>query len=168
MTSSGYRADDLVVALITTVLDYQQRSATVGRALAHYREHRWHEIRTLDDLRSSMARFPDDRAGNEALAAHLWGYRLWTRAEQLRGLAAYFDGRGVTTLRRLRSWARRPVFEDFQGQVRGLGFGVYQGLRLGLGAETVKPDVRLHAFIRAAIGRRVSDRDVVDGLEEVA
>src|SRR5438477_9772890 len=117
MTSGGYLDDDFVVALMNTVLDYQQRSATVERALAHFREHRWAEIRTLGELEACFARFPDDREGNEALATHLWGYRLWTRAGQLRVLVEYFDRRGVDTLDGLRAWALLPSFEDFRGQV---------------------------------------------------
>ncbi len=168
MKGSGYLDDDVVLAIVTTVLDYQQRSATVERALAHFRRRRWAEASTLPDLRTTLDRFADDRPGNERLAVHLWGYRLWTRASQLRGLVGYFMGRGVTSFDELRAWARSARFEDFRGRVPGLGFGVYQGLRLRLGANTVKPDVRLRGFVAEVVGRRVSDADVVEGLEEVA
>jgi hypothetical protein len=56
------------------------------------------EVRTLDDLRALLERFPDDKEGNRALAVHLWGYQLWTRAEQLRGLVRFLVSRDIGTL----------------------------------------------------------------------
>ena len=40
----------------------------VVRALQHYRDHRFEEIRSLPDLEAVMAGFGDDQAGNTALA----------------------------------------------------------------------------------------------------
>ena len=39
--------------------------------------------------------------GNVELAVYLWGYRLWTRARQLRGLVGYFDRLGISTFEEL-------------------------------------------------------------------
>jgi hypothetical protein len=50
----------------------------VVKALEHFRRKRWNEARSLDDLERLMARFPEDQAGNTALAQHLWGYNFWT------------------------------------------------------------------------------------------
>jgi len=46
-------------------------------------------VRSLDDLERLMAQFPDDQAGNTALAQRLWRCNPWTRARQLRDLARY-------------------------------------------------------------------------------
>jgi hypothetical protein len=161
-------ATDMVTALLETVVDYQMRTTTVGRAMQHFATERADEVRTFDDLEAWLARFPDTEDGNVDLAISLWGYRLWTRAQQLRGLVAYFDARRVRTLEALRSWARTSTYQDFQGHVKGLGPTVYQALVMRLGRETVKPDVHVLRFVAAAIGRTVKAGEAVEALEAVA
>lgn len=69
-----------------------------------------------------MARFPEDQAGNTALAQYQWGYNFWTRAQQLRDLARYFRNIGVVDQERLKQWALTSTFKnDFEGQVKRLG-----------------------------------------------
>ena len=120
----SYLEDDFVMNLLETVLDYQMNTKAVVKALQHFRDERWHEIRTLDDLLAVLARFPDDQPGNTALAQYLWRYDMWTRAHQLRDLAQYFVSIGVTDQERLQSWAARSQFQrDFEGRVKGLGIG---------------------------------------------
>jgi hypothetical protein len=105
------------------------QTEVVVRALERFRENRWKEIRTLDDLERVMERFPDDQAGNTALAQYLWGYNHWTRAQQLRRLAHYFRSIGVVNQERLKRWALTSTFKnDFEGRVKGLGPAVYQWL----------------------------------------
>ncbi len=158
-----------VPTLLETVLDYQQLTATVNRAMDHFATYRAKEVRTFDDLEACLARFPDDRDGNTALALHLWGYRLWTRAGQLRGLVAYFGKRRITTMRALRAWARRTTFEeDFRGQVKGLGIAVYHALLMRLGVDTVKPDVHVLRFVSDAIGRKVNEAEAIAALHDAA
>ena len=168
LTESEYLADDLVQTLLETVVDYQQHTTTVERAVEHYRVHCWSEIRTLEDLETLFARHPDDKTGNVALAQHLWGYRLWTRAGQLRGLVAFLRRRGIDDLDGLRAWATASTFKTFEGQVKGLGPAVYQWLVMRLGVSTVKPDVHVLRFCQRALGRPVSEDDAVAGLTEVA
>ncbi len=120
---------DYVVNLLETVLDYMMQTTSVVRALEHFRTHRWDEIRTLDDLDAALARYADDQPGNTALATHLWGNRHWTRAHQLRDLAAFFRSIDVVDAESLRSWAHESEFQrDFKGRVKGLGPAVYQAL----------------------------------------
>jgi hypothetical protein len=168
ISSNEWVASGFVPTLLETVLDHQQTTVTVNRAMQHFEAERAGEIRTFGDLIACLARFPDDKDGNVALARYLWNYRLWTRAEQLRGLAAYFGSLGVTTLDGLREWARTSTFADFQGKVRGLGLAVYHALVMRLGVDTVKPDVHVMRFVRAAVGRNVSEVDAIDGLREAA
>jgi hypothetical protein len=157
---------DFVANVFVTVLDYQQRTVVVDRALEHARRTR---IRTLRGLERTLARFPDDRAGNEALALHLWGYRLWTRAAQLRGLCAFFRGAGVVDERSLESWAHGSEFRrDFEGRMKGLGRAVYESLVMRAGVDSVKPDVHVRRFAEAAVGRRLNDADLVDGVARAA
>jgi len=149
--------------LLETVLDYMQKTEVVVRALEHFREHRWDEVRSLDDLDRLVARFPVDQAGNTALAQHLWGYNLWTRAQQLRDLARYFRSIGVVDQEQLRLWAHRSTFKgDFEGRVKGLGPAVYQWLVMRQGVDTVKPDVHVRRFAEAAAGRQLNDQDVIE------
>ena len=122
-------AEDFLTSLFVTVLDYQLRTVVVMRALEHFRAERSGKIRALDDLELALARFPDDQDGNVALALDLWGYRLWTRAHQLRELCGYFRWIGVVDEASLRAWAHASEFRaDFEGRVKGLGRAVYESL----------------------------------------
>jgi hypothetical protein len=161
--TSAYLEEDFVMNLLETVLDYMLQTEVVVKALVHFREKRWSEVRSLDDLELVLGRFPDDQSGNTALAQHLWGYNLWTRAQQLRGLVRYFQSIGVVDQERLRQWAHRSSFKaDFEGRVKGLGPAVYQWLVMRQGVDTVKPDVHVRRFAEAAVGRPLNDQDVID------
>jgi hypothetical protein len=168
LTKSRYEASDFVAAMFDTVLDYMNHVETVRKAGQYFRECRWEEVRTLEDLERVLATFPDDRTGNEELARYLWGNRHWTRVQQLRGLVRYFRELNVTDLDSLRRWAATSRPEDFLGRVKGLGPAVYRWLVMRVGVETVKPDVHVLRFVAAAIGRGVSEAEAVAGLEEVA
>jgi hypothetical protein len=88
---------------------------------------------------------------------------MWTRAQMLRDLVAYFGSIGVTDQGSLRIWAERATFErDFKARVRGLGPAVFQWLVMRQGVDTVKPDVHVHRFVAGVLGRRLSDVDVVE------
>ena len=164
-----YIEDDFITNLMATVLDYQLQSTVVERAVAHYKRHAWDEIRDLADLEEAFGRFDDTQEGNKELAQHLWGYDLWTRSGQLRNLATFFESIGVTDQPALKSWAETSTFEnDFQGQVRGLGPAVYQWLIMRQGVDTVKPDVHVRRFAERAVGRPLSDTDLVDAVERAA
>jgi hypothetical protein len=81
----------------------------------------------------------------------------------LRDLVAYFASIGVTDQAALRRWATNATFDgNFQGRVRGLGPAVFQWLVMRQGVDTVKPDVHVHRFAAGAVGRALSDNDVVD------
>ena len=165
----SYLEDDFVMNLLETVLDYQMNTKAVVRALQHFRDERWHEIRTLDDLLAVLARFPDDQPGNTALAQYLWRYDMWTRAHQLRDLAQYFVSIGVTDQERLQSWAARSQFKrDFEGRVKGLGIAVYHWLVMRQGVDTVKPDVHVRRFAEGAVGRALTDEEVVEAVTRAA
>ena len=168
MSRFEFVADDYVIALFDTVLDYQNQAAAIQKAEDHYRERHFDQIRTLEDLEAVLERFPEDRAGNDRLAQYLWGNHHWRRAQELRGLVQYFRERNVTTLRRLRTWATTSQQEDFVGHIKGLGPAVYRSLAMRMGVDTVKPDVHVLRFVSAAIGRGASQAEAVDGLTEVA
>jgi hypothetical protein len=168
--ANTYVEDDFVKNLLETVLDYMLQTQVVVKALEYFRDNRWEEVRTLDDLERLLERFPDDREGNTALAQHLWGYNLWTRAEQLRGLVRYFRSIGVGDQERLREWAHSSNFEDdFKGCVKGLGPAVYQWLVMRQGVDTVKPDVHVRRFAEAAVGRPLNnDGEVIAVMTQAA
>jgi len=165
----NYLENDYVTNLLLTVLDYQLRGHIVEKAIAFFREKRRSEIRTADDLKGLLARYPDDDNGNTRLAQYLWGYRYWNRAHQLRELLAYFESIGVMSQEALRQWAGRSSFEgDFKGRIRGLGFAVYQWLVMRQGMPTIKPDVHVRRFVESIIRRSLTDDELVQALEEVA
>lgn len=167
-SESVYLEDDFVMNLLETVLDYMLQAEVVIRALERFRENRWNEVRTLDDLERLTARFPEDQAGNTALAQHLWGYNFWTRAQQLRELARYFRSIGIVDQERLKRWARTNTFKnDFEG-LKGLGPAVYQWLVMRQGVDTVKPDVHVRRFAEAAVGRKLNDQDIIELMTRAA
>jgi hypothetical protein len=168
LTSNVYLATDLVSTLLDTVIDYQMQTATVLKAIDHFQATRWDDVRTLDDLDSLLRLHSNDKEGNTELATYLWGYKFWTRAEQLRGLVAFVRRLGVESLEELRSWAESSSFPDFEGQVKGLGPVVYQWLTMRLGVETVKPDVHLVRFVSTSVGRPVTEQEVIEGLTQAA
>jgi hypothetical protein len=162
-SASVYLEDDFVMNLLETVLDYMLKTEVVVKALERFREHHCQEVRSLDDLELSLTQFPDDQGGNTALAQHLRGYNLWTRAQQLRDLARYFRSIGVVDQQRLSRWALRSTLKnDFEGRVEGLRPAVYQWLVMRQGVDTVKPDVHVRRFAEAAVSRKLNDRDVIE------
>lgn len=133
---------------MATVVDFQAQRGAVERALAHFASHVRPTVDDLADLVRLMGRWPADQAGNTALARHLWGYSMWTRAQMLRDLVTYFNAIGVTDQCSLRAWAETANFErDFKNKVRGLGPAVFQWLVMRQGIDTVKPDVHVHRFV---------------------
>lgn len=168
LTHNEYVATGFVVALLETVMDYQNATTTVQRAGKHFEDNRSDEIQTLDDLERVLTRFPADKEGNDALARYLWGYHHWRRALELRGLVAYFRERSVTDLTALRAWAAASTSDDFVGHIKGLGIAVYHGLVMRLGVDTVKPDIHILRFVAGSIGRPVNELEAVEALEEVA
>jgi hypothetical protein len=164
-----YLETDFILNLFETVLDYQMNTKAVVRALENFNAQRGSAIQTIDDLESLLSRFADDEAGNKALAQHLWGYNLWTRAHQLRELVHFFRTAGVTNQQALVEWAARSEFDrDFRGRVKGLGIAVFQWLVMRQGVETVKPDVHVRRFAEAAVGRPLADMEVVEVVTQAA
>lgn len=164
-----YLENDYVTNLMATVLDYQLQTAAVEKAVAHFKRLRWDELRTIGDLEALFERYASDQEGLTELATYLWGYRLWTRARQLRDLTSYFRKIGVVDQPSLRRWAERSRFDrDFQGRVKGLGVAVYHWLVMRQGVNTVKPDVHVRRFAERAIGRRLDDHDVVEAVTRAA
>jgi hypothetical protein len=160
--AGGYPEQDYIMNLLETVLDYQMHTTAVVKALAHFRDTRWNEIRTLNDLETTLDRFADDREGSTALAQYLWANNHWRRAQELRGLVSFFRSIEVVDAGSLRRWAEKSEFRrDFQGRVKGLGQAVYQSLVMRQGVETVKPDVHIRRFAEAAAGRRLTADEVI-------
>ena len=145
--SGSYLENDYITNLFLTVLDFRMRGRVIVRAMDHFRNNRWDEIRTLDHLQSLLSHRPDDRRGNTDVALYLGGNRLWTRTTLLRKLAAYFRSIGVISQDALNQWARTSDYErDFKGKIPGMAFAIYKWLLMRQGVETVKPDVHLIAF----------------------
>jgi hypothetical protein len=166
--TGNYLIDDYIDNLFLTVLDFQLRTVTVERAMNHYKAHRKESIRTHQDLTQLLAQYSDTKEDNIRVAQYLWGYNYWNRVELLRRLVAYFEACGVSTQDELQKWAGQTDFEQFSGKIKGTGFAIYKWLVMRLGVETIKPDLWVHRFIQAAIGRKVSDVIAVSVLERAA
>ena len=165
----SYIEDDYVLNLMETVLDYQMDTKAVVQAPEHYKQHHWKELRTREDLRALFVQYPEDKEGNTALAQYLWGYNMWTRAQQLRDLMVFFRRAAVVDQPSLKAWAERSDFRrDFEGKVKGLGIAVYHWLVMRQGVDTVKPDVHVRRLAEGAVGRPLSDQDVIEAVTKAA
>lgn len=167
--ANAYIETDFLLNLFETVLDYQMNTKAVVKALEHFNKGLRDEVNSLNDLKRLINKFPDDLEGNTRLAQQLWGYNLWTRAHQLRDLVAFFEVQGVTNQEQLVEWATQSDFEkDFKGRVKGLGIAVYHWLIMRQGVESVKPDVHVRRFAESAVGRPLSDSEVIEIVSRAA
>ncbi len=142
---------------------------TVSKAMSHYQENRWDEVRDFEDLKRLLSKYPDDEEGNTTIAQFLWAYRYWNRISLLRKLVSFFQSIDVASQDALRHWARTSDYKrDFKGRVPGMGYAVYKWLVMRQGVETVKPDVHVRRFVESIISRRLKDEELVALLEKVA
>jgi hypothetical protein len=160
---------DYITNLFLTVLDLQLHNVIVNNAILYYRKNGWDEVRTLADLETVLARFPDDTDGNRAAAGYLWGNGYGNRVVWLRGLVRWAREHDLFDQDRLREWAHSSDFRrDFLGRVKWLGISAYCWLVMRLGVDTVKPDVWLHAFVKRTLGRDLDDVALVEALTVAA
>jgi hypothetical protein len=155
--------------VLLTVLDLRMHNVAVNNSISHYWNHRWDEIRTIDQLVGLLDRHTDDIDGNRAVAQYLWGNNYWTRIKWLRGFVSFLVANGLVNQDRLREWALQSDFHrDFEGHVKHLGIAAYKWLTMRLGVETVKPDAHLHDFVETALGHPVTDENLVRLVEAAA
>jgi hypothetical protein len=171
----GYTEDDFppyedyITNVFLTVLDLQMHNVAVNNSIKHYWAHRRDEIRDLVQLHAVLDRFADTRDGNRSAAQYLWGNNHWKRVEWLRGFVTFLEYESLTNQDRLKAWALSCDYDrDFRGRVKYLGVAACQWLRMRLGVDTVKPDVHTHTFVKQAIGRPLTDWDVVKVIEAAA
>jgi hypothetical protein len=149
----NYVAQTFLSNVILTVLDYQLRNTIVNKAHEKFVRVHGDYIQDIHQLAAFLDRYPNDKQGNTEAAITLWGYKLWTRLEQLRGLVAYFIRIGVIDADSLKKWATTATFkDDFKGKIKGLGPAVFQWLIMRAGVETIKPDVHIINFVSSVIG----------------
>ena len=164
-----YAVQTFLSNVILTVLDYQLHNTVVNNAHEKFVRAHGDYIQDIHQLASFLDRYPNDKQGNTDAAITLWGYRHWTRLEQLRGLVAYFISIGVVDADSLRKWATTATFkDDFKGKVKGLGPAVFQWLIMRAGVETIKPDVHIINFVSSIIGYSPSFDATVNALISVA
>lgn len=73
---------------------------------------------------------------------------------------------GKTEKSRLKKWAKTVMPHDFKkAKIKGFGIAGWQFLRILFGANTVKPDVHINAFVLKYIGRKVSPSEALRCLE---
>ncbi len=164
-----YLIHDYIENLLLTVLDFQMHNVAVEKAIAHYRNNRFSEIRTLGDLKCLLFKYVDNREGNTAAAQYLWGNKHWTRVSLLKKLVAYFESIGVTSQEALSQWAEGSNFQDdFKGKIPGMAYAIYQWLVMRQGIETIKPDTHLMRFVESITRHSFTEHELVATLEKVA
>jgi len=167
--SGDYQQPDYITNVLLTVLDLRMHNVAVDNSIRHYWNNRWDDIRTIDQLQDVLARHPDDRQGNRAVAQYLWGNNHWMRIEWLRGFVPFLVDNGLASQEALREWAHRSDFHrDFEGRVKNLGINAYKWLTPRLGVDTVKPDTHLHNFVEPVVGHPISDEELVRVVEAAA
>ena len=164
-----YLIDDYIENLMLTVLDFQMHNVAVFNAIKYYRDNRFNEIRTINDLKRLLSKYADDKEGNTAVAQYLWNNKHWTRVSLLRKLIAYFESINVTSQKALRCWAKKSSFKrDFEHKIPGMGYAIYQWLIMRQGVKTIKPDTHLIRFVESIIHHRFTENELVDVLENIA
>lgn len=163
---------DYLDDVCTTVLDFHMQSGVVDNALSYLRANvkRQHSLLTHHDLSALLSQYPNDKAGNTEAAIFLWGNKHWARIELLRRLLTFFESIGVTDQAGLHRWAKAATFErDFKDRVKGMGIAVFAWLQLRCGVETtLKPDVHVINFAKRVIGRKMSEKALIDVFSRVA
>lgn len=156
---------DYLEDVMHTVLNFHIQEPVVINALNFFQlqVQRQHRINDHHQLKALLAKFPNDKDGNEAAAIFLWSNRHWTRIELLRRLLDFFESIGVTDQPSLHAWIKTATFgADFKGKVKGLGISVYEWLRIRCGIDSIKPDVWVINFAKRVVGKRISEKALVD------
>lgn len=156
---------DYLEDVMHTVLNFHIQEPVVINALNFFQlqVQQQHRINDHHQLKALLAKFPNDRDGNEAAALFLWSNRHWTRIELLRRLLDFFESIGVTDQPSLHAWIKTATFDaDFKGKVKGLGIAVYEWLRIRCGVDSIKPDIWVINFAKRIVGKRISEKALVD------
>ncbi|MEO6074945.1 MAG: hypothetical protein ABIP67_17125 [Burkholderiales bacterium] len=165
----NYAVQTFLSNVVLTVLDYQLHNTIVKKAHERFVRAHSNYIQDINQLAAFLDRYPNDKQGNTDAAITLWGYKHWTRLEQLRGLVAHFIRIGVVDSDTLKNWATTATFKgDFKGKVKGLGPAIFQWLIMRAGVETIKPDVHIMNFVSSAIGHSPSFDATISVLISVA
>lgn len=162
---------DYMADLMETVINFHIRVEVVLSSLRHFRDHvqQQQQIYTHDELKAVLTRFTDDEDGNKAASQFLWGNFMWTRIALLRKLMVFFESVDVTDQDSLHAWAARSTFErDFKDKVKGLGIAVFHWLQIRCNVDSVKPDIHVLNFGKRVLGRRVSEKVLVDAISQIA
>lgn len=166
-----YRINDYITNLLNTALDFRIDVKTVCSAINYYEEN--HGYRTHKKLKEILADFPNTKKGNTSLANYLWNNNHWTRAKFLRKIISTLERKGVKGQASLEKWVKKADFHnDVKGQIKtkehSIGVALFHWLSLRVGVDTIKPDVHIINFVTDAVGRKPSQKDVIDGLIKVA
>lgn len=156
---------DYLEDVMHTVLNFHIQEPVVINALNFFQlqVQQQHRINDHYQLKALLAKFPNDKDGNEAAAMFLWSNRHWTRIELLRRLLDFFESIGVTDQLSLHAWIKTATFEsDFKGKVKGLGIAVWEWLRIRCGIDSIKPDIWVINFAKRVVGKSISEKALVD------
>lgn len=162
---------DYMLDVMETVINFHIRVEVVVSSLTYFKDEVQcqHGIATHNDLKAVLARFPDDEEGNKTASQFLWGNFLWTRVALLRRLLAFFESVGVMDQGSLHAWAAAATYErDFRSKVKGLAIAVFHWLQIRCNVDSVKPDVHVLNFGQRVIGRRVSEKVLVNAISQIA
>lgn len=156
---------DYLEDVMHTVLNFHMHKPVVINALNYFQLQVQKQYRINDQyqLKAALAKFPNDRNGNEAASLFLWSNRHWRRIELLLRLLDFFESIGVTDQPSLHAWIKTATFEaDFKGKVKGLGIADWEWLRIRCGIDSIKPDIWVINFAKRVVSKRISEKALVD------
>ncbi|MBK3338649.1 hypothetical protein [Burkholderia pseudomallei] len=128
---------------------------------------------TLKQLRAKV-----NAAGSASEFKKVWGHDDARKFEILRALLKTFIARlgrldtADDDFKVISEWARTTDVstkaQDPVGQIKGVGIATFQHLRMTFGIDTVKPDRRVKEVLEREFGLRLSDRQSILAIEEMA
>ncbi len=193
-TSHGYRAGEdetILAAAIRGTRDYTKKSrassaiAIMDVVLAANRNYNRAVKEHVDDMHKRYGRLTIkqlrvkvDAAGSASEFKTVWGHNDARKFDVLKALLDTFipDLGQLDTPENdfdvISKWARTAQLpnkaEDPVGQIKDVGVATFQHLRMTFGVNTVKPDLRVKDVLEREFDLRLSDRDSILAVEQMA
>lgn len=161
--ANEFQYDNVVLVLIDAVLSMnrQYQSFVVPRVTSF--TEKYPHVRSLDALKQLIAK------DHGSSFKEVWNYDHPERVRILEELVEFYlhykhKSKFQTDKDAMRHWADTGM----RLPVKGIAYKTTQYIRMMLGVSTVKPDIHVHRAVQDAIGKKLSDLDVVALVELAA
>lgn len=127
-------------------------------------------VRSVLDLYREMKK----HRSADVFVQRVLDYNHKGRADTLAGVARMAreisgEGSDIDQLANLERWAQSASFNDYKATpIRGFGLAGFQYLRMLLGANTAKPDIKITRWVADAVGHSVSPARALELMELAA